>query len=168
MRMADQMRGTVTIDSVQPLMFRSLYQMAGMSFVLPEPLTKGTYGLVKATKEEKSNQDGLLLDVQTNGEIKTVELLGGKGSFPDPKTVDIGGLKVYLSYGSKQYDLPFSITLNDFIAEKYPGTEKGYSAFKSNVTVNDPIDGIKDEEIYMNHVLDKDGFRFFSIWVRSG
>jgi hypothetical protein len=107
MRMADQMRGTVTIDSVQPLMFRSLYQMAGMSFVLPEPLTKGTYGLVKATKEEKSNQDGLLLDVQTNGEIKTVELLGGKGSFPDPKTVDIGGLKVYLSYGSKQYDLPF-------------------------------------------------------------
>jgi cytochrome c-type biogenesis protein CcsB len=161
MRMADQMRGTVTIDSVQPLMFRSLYQMAGMSFVLPEPLTKGTYGLVKATKEEKSNQDGLLLDVQTNGEIKTVELLGGKGSFPDPKTVDIGGLKVYLSYGSKQYDLPFSITLNDFIAEKYPGTEKGYSAFKSNVTVNDPIDGIKDEEIYMNHVLDKDGFRFF-------
>lgn len=161
MRMADQMRGTVTIDSVQPLMFRSLYQMAGMSFVLPEPLTKGTYGLVKATKEEKSNQDGLLLDVQTNGEIKTVELLGGKGSFPDPKTIDIGGLKVYLSYGSKQYDLPFSITLNDFIAEKYPGTEKGYSAFKSNVTVNDPIDGIKDEEIYMNHVLDKDGFRFF-------
>jgi cytochrome c-type biogenesis protein CcsB len=161
MRMADQMRGTVTIDSVQPLMFRSLYQMAGMSFVLPEPLTKGTYGLVKAAKEEKSNQDGLLVDVETNGVIKTVELLGGKGSFPDPKTLDIGGLKVYLSYGSKQYDLPFSITLNDFIAEKYPGTEKGYSAFKSNVTVNDPIDGIKDEEIYMNHVLDKDGFRFF-------
>jgi hypothetical protein len=161
MRMADQMKGTVVSDSLQPLMLRSLYQLAGMSFVLPDPIIKGTYGLVKATKDEKSNQDGLIVDVSTNGETKTVELLGGKGTFPDPKSLDIGGLKVYLSYGSKQYELPFSITLNDFIAEKYPGTEKGYSAFKSNVTVNDPKDGLKDEEIFMNNVLDKGGYRFF-------
>jgi cytochrome c-type biogenesis protein CcsB len=161
MRMADQMKGTVVNDSVQPLMLRSLYQLAGMSFVLPEPIIKGAYGLVKATKEEKSNQDGLIVDVRTNGETKTVELLGGKGTFPDPKSLEIGGLKVYLSYGSKEYELPFSITLNDFIAEKYPGTEKGYSAFKSNVTVNGADGELKDEEIFMNNVLDKGGFRFF-------
>jgi cytochrome c-type biogenesis protein CcsB len=51
--------------------------------------------------------------------------------------------------------------LNDFIAEKYPGTEKGYSAFKSNVTVNGADGELKDEEIFMNNVLDKGGFRFF-------
>ena len=131
MRMADQFKGAVANDSVQPLMLRSLYQMAGMSFVLPDPVTKGAYGLVKATKDENSNQDGLILEVSTNGETKTVELLGGKGTFPNPKPIDIGGLKVYLGYGSEQYDLPFSITLNDFIADKYPGTDKGYSAFFS-------------------------------------
>ena len=161
MRMADQFKGAVAKDSLQPLMLRSLYQMAGMSFVLPDPVTKGAYGLVKATKDENSNQDGLILDVSTNGETKTVELLGGKGTFPNPKPIDIGGLKVYLGYGSEQYDLPFSITLNDFIADKYPGTDKGYSAFKSKVTVNDPIDGLQDEEIFMNNVLDKGGYRFF-------
>ncbi|MGY8944376.1 MAG: cytochrome c biogenesis protein CcsA [Flavobacteriales bacterium] len=55
--------------------------------------------------------------------------------------------------------MPFSIRLNDFIAEKYPGTEKSYSSFKSEITVED-----KDPfeyEIYMNHVLDHQGFRFF-------
>ncbi len=161
MRMADQKRGTIIKDSVQPLMLRSLYQMAGMSFVIPEPITKGSFGLIKAEKSEKSNQDGLIVTVSTKGETKQVELLGGKGTFPNPKEVEIGGLKVYLGYGSEEYDLPFSITLNDFIADKYPGTEKGYSAFKSKVTVNDPIEGLKDEEIFMNNVLDKDGYRFF-------
>ena len=161
MRLGYQFNGSVANYSVPPLMLRSLYQMAGMSFVLPDPVTKGAYGLVKATKDENSNQDGLILEVSTNGETKTVELLGGKGTFPNPKPIDIGGLKVYLGYGSEQYDLPFSITLNDFIADKYPGTDKGYSAFKSKVTVNDPIDGLQDEEIFMNNVLDKGGYRFF-------
>ena len=161
MRMADQMQGAVAMDSVQPLMLRSLYQLAGMAFVIPEPVTKGKYGIVKAPKEEPSNQDALIVEVSSEGETKTAELLGGKGTLPDPTLVEVAGLKVYLSYGSQQYDLPFSITLNDFIADKYPGTETGYSAFKSKVTVNDPVEGLKDEEIYMNNVLDRDGYRFF-------
>lgn len=161
MRMADQMRGEVVKDSVQPLMLRSLYQMAGMSFVIPDPVTKGSFGIVKAEKAENSIQDALIVDVTANGETKTVGLLGGKGTLPNPKEVELGNLKVYLAYGSEQYDLPFSITLNDFIADKYPGTEKGYSAFKSKVTVNLPSNEMKDEEIYMNHVLDLEGYRFF-------
>ena len=161
MRMADQKRGAVLKDSVQPLMLRSLYQMAGMSFVIPEPVTKGAFGLIKAEKSDNSNQDALIVEVNIKGETKVVELLGGKGTFPNPKEIEIGGLKVYLGFGSEEYDIPFSITLNDFIADKYPGTEKGYSAFKSKVTVNDEIEGLKDEEIFMNNVLDKGGYRFF-------
>jgi cytochrome c-type biogenesis protein CcsB len=160
-RMADQFQGEVLKDSLQPLQFLSLYQVAGMSFVIPEPVIKGEFGIVKAGKKDNANQDGLIVDVTTLEETKTVELLGGKGTMPKPKEVEIGGVKVYLSYGSQEYELPFSITLNDFIADKYPGTEKAYSAFKSRVTVNDPKLGIKDEEIFMNNVLDKGGYRFF-------
>jgi cytochrome c-type biogenesis protein CcsB len=161
LRMSDQLQGNVVADSVQPLLLLSLYQLAGMSFVIPEPVTKGKFGLVKTSASENSNQDGLIVDISTKGETKTVELLGGKGTYPNPREVEIGGLKVYLSYGSEEIKLPFSITLNDFIADKYPGTEKAYSAFKSKVTVNDPELGLKDEEIFMNHVLDKSGYRFF-------
>lgn len=161
LRMADQEEGRVVKDSTQPLMLRSLYQLGGMSFVIPEPVTKGAYGIVPAPKNEPTNQDALILEVASEGKTKTVELLGGKGSRPDPTLVEINDLKVYLTYGSKTHDLPFSITLNDFIADKYPGTEKGYSAFRSKVTINDSDKEFFDYEIYMNHVLDHKGYRFF-------
>ena len=161
MRMADQLQGNVVKDSLQPLMLRSLYQMAGMAFVIPDPITKGYYGVVKAENPNESNMDALILEVSSGNDTKEIELLGGPGSSPDPVAVDVGGLKVYMTYGSKEYTLPFSITLNDFIADKYPGTEKGYSAFKSKITVNDPDEEFYDYEIYMNHVLDHKGYRFF-------
>jgi cytochrome c-type biogenesis protein CcsB len=162
MRMADQMQGQVARDSLQPLMLRSLYQLAGMAFVIPDPVTRGREGIVQTPKDDpQGNKEALVLTVQSGGETKTVELLGGKGSDPNPTLVEIAGLEVYLSYGSKVYELPFSITLNDFIADKYPGTESAYSAFKSKITVNDSETEYFDYEIYMNHVLDHQGYRFF-------
>jgi len=161
MRMADQMQGEVVADSIQPLQLRSLYQMAGMSFVFPDPLTRGEFDLVKASADEPSNMDALKVQVTSGGESKTVNLLGGKGFALTPKTVPVGGLDIHLSYGSKEKELPFSMTLNDFIAEKYPGTEKAYSSFMSKVTVND-LDGTSfDYDIFMNNVLDHKGYRFF-------
>ncbi len=159
MRMADQLQGGVAKDSLQPLMFRSLYSLADMQFVFPEPLIKGHYGVVEAKTKEENMQNALLLDIQCNGQREEVSLLGGQGFVNNPATVKVGGLDFHLSYGSIRHQLPFSITLNDFIAEKYPGTEKSYSSFMSKITVNDerPF----DYDIYMNHVLDHEGYRFF-------
>lgn len=161
MRMADQFQGQVLSDSTQPLQLRSLYQLAGTAFVFPEPVTKGNYGIVKGKLTEKTGTDALVFDVTSNNEIQTISILGGKGLNPEPETVEVGGLKISLAFGSKSYELPFSITLNDFIADKYPGTEKAYSAFKSKVTVNDSEQDFFDYEIFMNHVLDHQGYRFF-------
>lgn len=161
LRMADQAEGQVVSDSVQELQLRSLYQIAGMAFVIPEGQIKGSYEIVKAPAEEKSPIDALLLDITSNGETKRVELLGGKGSVADPVMTEIAGLKVYLSYGALEQTLPFSLQLNDFIADKYPGTEAAYSAFKSKLTVTPETGDPYDYDIYMNHVLDEGGFRFF-------
>ncbi|TDI78619.1 MAG: cytochrome C biogenesis protein [Bacteroidetes bacterium] len=161
LRMADQFQGQVVADSVQPLNLRSLYQVANMAFVFPEPVSKGSYGIIKAPAPEKTNQDVLIVEVTSLDETKTVELIGGQYIASDPESVDIAGLKVYLSYGAEIYQLPFSITLNDFIADKYPGTETGYSAFRSKITVNNSESDFYDYDIYMNNVLDHKGFRFF-------
>ena len=45
MRMADQFRGTVVKDSVQEFQLRSLYNTAGMQFVIPDPLVQGSYDI---------------------------------------------------------------------------------------------------------------------------
>ncbi|OYQ37252.1 cytochrome C biogenesis protein [Flavobacterium cyanobacteriorum] len=162
MRMADQKQGTVAKDAPQPLMFRSLYTMAGTRFVFPEPAIKGiiTY---KSNNDYKTKDDAALtVTVRSEGREKEVTLLGGKGKMGIPQSFKLGSLEYTLIYGSKTYELPFAIKLNDFIAEKYPGTESSYSSFESKVTVQDKEQGKTfDTRIYMNNVLDYRGYRFF-------
>lgn len=161
LRMADQFQGTVIQDSVQPFQLRSLYSIAGMQFVVPEPVVKGSYGIVSVPKEEQTpaTLDALVLEISSQGETVQKKILGAKGTANFSEKFKVGGLDFSLSYGSKVYELPFGIKLNDFIAEKYPGTEKGYASFMSKVTIEDerPF----DYSIYMNHVLDHKGYRFF-------
>ncbi len=160
MRMADQKQGLVFKDSVQPLMLRSLYQTAGMQFVIPDPVLTGTYDIVPIEDKDKGQEDALIFDVTTNGETKEVKLLGGKGYNNDMKKITLGGLDMYFSYGSKQMELPFSLKLNDFIAEKFPGTTNVYKSFKSKVDIVEDNTS-RPYDIYMNHVLDHKGYRFF-------
>jgi cytochrome c biogenesis protein ResB len=89
-----------------------------------------------------------------------VTVVGSKGKIGDAKTVKIGDIDYTIFYGSKAYELPFKIKLNDFIAEKYPGTEKSYSSFESKVTIQDSSE-VFDARIYMNNILDYEGYRFF-------
>ncbi|MGB5666980.1 MAG: cytochrome c biogenesis protein ResB, partial [Maribacter sp.] len=161
MRMADQFRGSLIKDSLQTLQLRSLYNAAGMQFVIPEPIVKGSYGVVKVPETEITpvTQDALVVEVTSNGETVQQKILGGKGTSRFSDKIRVGGLDVAMAFGSKVYELPFRIKLNDFIAEKYPGTEKGYASFMSKVTVEDerPF----DYDIFMNHILDHKGYRFF-------
>lgn len=146
-------------DSVQPLQLRSLYNLQGILFVIPDQAIKGRAGIVAKEVKEKNQQDALFVDITANGETKTVGLLGGKGYSNDKKLIEIGGYKMYLSYGSKSIELPFAIRLKDFIAEKYPGTQNSYASFKSKIIVESKENF--DYDIYMNHVLDHQGYRFF-------
>ena len=160
MRMADQFQGELTTDGQQPLQLRSLYSLPNFQFVIPEPVLRGKFDIVQAEEQPNARQDALRLQISAKGQTKTVSLLGGKGYSNDPKKVQLGGFDFYLTYGSLPLELPFKIKLNDFIAEKYPGTEKSYASFESKVTVKGEEE-IFDYDIYMNHVLDYQGYRFF-------
>ncbi len=160
LRMADQMKGTVVQDSIQPLQLRSLYTMAGMQFVIPDPILEGEVGIIQSPEPTAAKAFGLLTTITVGDKSEKIEMRGGKGIISDYTDVEINGLKVYIKYGSIERKLPFAIQLDDFIATKYPGTEKGYSAFESEVTVIEGDDQQK-ERIYMNNVLDKNGYRFF-------
>jgi len=161
MRMADKFQGKLLKDLEQPLMFRSLYSVGEAQFVFPDQPIKGGKGFVSTGnyKAKKAN-DALTITVSSEGKSLDVTLVGSKGQLGEPKTIKIGGLEYTFYFGSKVYKLPFNIKLNDFIAKKYPGTEKSYSSYESKVTLEDK--GKKQEaHIYMNHILDYGGFRFF-------
>jgi len=164
MRMADQQQFQLVKDSVQGLKFRSLYNMGQMQFVIPNMPIKGVEGVVKSDVQSKDLPDGIVLKVSTQNQSDTISLIGGQGMLEPMEQLKLGDFDISLRYGSKILDLPFAIKLNDFIAEKHPGTEDratpSYKSFKSKVEV---VDGSQsfDYDIYMNHVLDHKGYRFF-------
>jgi cytochrome c-type biogenesis protein CcsB len=161
MRMADKMQGSVLKNTEQPLMFRSLYNMGGAQFVFPDqPIRGDKTWIPKIDYKAKTHEDALVLSVESQGQTQEITVLGSKGKEGIPVNVKLGKLDFTLAYGSKVYTTPFQVQLIDFKALKYPGTEKSYSAFQSDVKV---IDGKHKEnhEIYMNHVLDYKGYRFF-------
>ena len=157
--MSNQQSAELNKDKKQLLELRSLYQIPGFQFVFPEPALRGVFEIVDAELTDREVEDALYLKVNYNGKSEDVSLLGGRGYVNNPKKVTIDDLDFYLSYGSDEVQLPFSIKLNDFIAEKYPGTENSYSSFKSKVTVED--DKIFDYDIFMNNILNHKGYRFF-------
>lgn len=161
MRMADQFKGEIAAATEQDLMFRSLYNVGGSQFVFPEQPIKGKKEWTSGTNyKAKNTDDALIVTVTSGGKSQDITLVGSKGKTGEPQVVKLGGLEFTLLFGSKVYELPFSMRLNDFIADKYPGTEKSYSAFKSKVTVMDNGKNT-DADIYMNHILDYGGYRFF-------
>ncbi|WP_347925498.1 cytochrome c biogenesis protein CcsA [Pontimicrobium sp. SW4] len=161
MTMATQAQGKLVKDSIQPLVLRSRYIIGNQTLVFPKPVIKGVFDVVKKSELLKNDEDGLVLSVSANNETQTVKLLGGKGTSNAFKKVTIGGLDFHFKYGSKVFELPFSIKLNDFIAKRYPGTENSYSAYESKVTVLDEQEGDFDFHIYMNNILNHKGYRFF-------
>lgn len=161
MRMADQFKGAVAADAVQPLMLRSLYNLGGSQFVFPDMPKKGVISYESNNDyKDKMTSDVLIVKVENEGQSKSVALVGSRGQVGEPQSFKLGSLEYTLMYGSKIYTTPFHVKLNDFIAKKYPGTEKSYASFESKVTVIDP-DGNFDAHIYMNNVLDHKGYRFF-------
>ena len=161
MVMADQSTGTVTANEKQPLNFRSLYNMAGTQFVLPDLPIKGKSTLVSnGDFKDKMTTDALIVTVRSQGQEEEVVLKGKAGRMGEPQSFQLGELEFTLMFGSKIYTTPFQIRLDKFIAEKYPGTEKSYSAFESQVTVIDGAESF-NARIFMNNILDYKGYRFF-------
>ncbi len=165
MRMSDKLEGEVTSDSLQPFMLRSLYTFEGIQFVIPEPMIRGVFDVMPAPEKSQGQPNAVSLRVTTAGESKTINMLGGKGIINPPIPLQVGGLDFHLSYGSKVKKLPFSLKLHDFVAEKYPGTENNpspsYASFKSKVEIIEENGESRPYEIFMNHVLDLEGYRFF-------
>ncbi|MDY3199531.1 MAG: cytochrome c biogenesis protein ResB, partial [Arcobacter sp.] len=100
------------------------------------------------------------VEVTYNGEKQELRLPGIRGQAPIPRDIQFGDLKVTLGYGSKIVDLPFSIKLNDFQLDRYPGSMSP-SSYASEVTVIKEDGKSYDYRIFMNRTLSEGNFLFF-------
>lgn len=157
-------------DTVQPqqesiLRLRSLYQNISQQrspFVFAKVEDAISRRLEsQKLKVDNSSSVGLTLKVTAGGQTMIQTLVGQGGWANEPIPFTWEGGRVDISYGSRMRDVPFAIQLHQFEMERYPGTNSPMS-YASEVQVIDPQNGVNMPfRIYMNHILDYGGYRFF-------
>ena len=137
-----------------------VYQTMGQMFLFSNFYKSAKKKLVNGNAEEKGI-NALILDITVNEKKHQATVFGGAGYLAEEHDFIFDDITFKFGYGEKPTELSFSILLNDFILERYAGSESP-SSFASEVTVVDDRNKLKqDHRIFMNNVLDYDGYRFF-------
>ncbi|MEZ4875732.1 MAG: cytochrome c biogenesis protein CcsA [Flavobacteriaceae bacterium] len=161
--MATQTLDTIWPDSTyHPLVTKALYSDGQNNFVFGEFNPKAIPEMKSSDPKVKNESTvALRLAVSVNGTEKETTVYGNKGLLGTPASLEFGAAQVSVSYGAKEIEVPFAIKLNDFIMERYPGTNSA-SSYASEVTLNDPTNQVMmDYRIFMNNILNYGGYRFF-------
>ncbi|MCK4921250.1 MAG: cytochrome c biogenesis protein ResB, partial [Bacteroidales bacterium] len=137
-----------------------IYQSHDFMFILTNLYVNAKKKWV-SSDVNKQAPDLLILDVTINDVNYEAQVFGGPGYRPVYQDFNFGGTPFAFAYGNKLVELGFSLFLEDFILERYPGSHSP-SSFESHVIIDDPRVNLRSNyKIFMNNVLDYDGYRFF-------
>ena len=157
--MAAKTCDTLKKDSLADFTMRCLYNVNDAAFMFLNFHKNAVKKLVSTNEETDS--DALLFEVTYNNKKFESPLLYSSGQVAEYHDLNIEGLPLKIAYGRKPIELPFSLHLNDFILERYAGSESP-SSYASEVTVIDPRSNKNfKHRIFMNNILDYDNYRFF-------
>ena len=159
--MLENKAGSYPVNKFTPLKFKALSTIQTIPIVFNAIEKNKERQLIQKPIDPKvkNPESAIVLNVSSGNESKKVTLFGGKGYMNPNTTLFINGMHLKLRYGSRPIYLPFSVTLNDFTLERYPGSDSP-SAFYSDIKVTDNVESF-DYQIFMNNVMDYKGYRFF-------
>ena len=162
MTMATREIDSISANNGQDLAFNSLYTLGSSNFVFNDFREKGVAKLISTdAKVRNESMTALRGTLSINGQSSPVTLYGKKGLVGSPEIVNNSNLSVAVSYGAKPIQLPFQLKLYKFILEKYPGTNSASSYASEIQLIDNEKNVIRDKRIYMNHILNYRGYRFF-------
>ncbi len=158
----DSMYMNVPVDTLVPFNLTTLYYIDEQSFVFKEIVNHAKMMRVSSGKKDVGS-DYVTFRITDGKDVKMVTIAGTPiiPSIAKEERFTFNGLLYSFQYGAVPIRLPFSVACNDFTLSKYPGSTAP-SSFESVVTVLDPRnDKEKTQRIFMNNVMDYNGFRFF-------
>ena len=160
MKMSDQSKGFLENSQLHLLNHKVLYTINGTNLVFKNSFDMHSIGQISAGMKNNENVPDLMeLNISINKKDTTIFLSGHKGVISPKTYIYFENLFFSLSYGSKNYTLPFAIYLKDFQLDRYPGSNSP-SSFASDIQVWDGDEKI-NHRIFMNNVLNYRGYRFF-------
>lgn len=154
--------GNIKANEATVLNHRALYTTQDANFIIPEKAFPGKiiyYNGDKSNPADKNLLGAIQVAINSGNQRDTLMIKGGKGVTGFSETLRINGLNVSLGFGSKILYTDFSLRCDDFLLDRYPGSNNP-SSYESRITVIDK--GTEQpHHIYMNNVLDYQGYRFF-------
>lgn len=163
-KMAENTRGEFDAQIVHPFTSGQLYSVENVNFAPRYIGLKGKEKIVEnpTPMTKVQGTSALIVEVEYKGNKKEVALMGqGKGAKGERADEEIGGVPFLLEWGPKTVVLPFYIKLNAFFLDRYPGSMSPMSYASEVEVVDEEKNVLMPYRIYMNHVLDYRGFRFF-------
>lgn len=153
---------TLIQNNIYKVNFGSLYQIGSSGFIIRKFSPSSKVRVVSMKGHQGTYpMNALGLRVSYGDDQRDLYLFGSQDYTGNTEKLNFDGLTVYLSYGPREYKLPFELYLKDFILERYVGSESP-SSFKSNIILKDKEENIeKPYSIFMNNVLTYNGYRFF-------
>lgn len=143
-----------------PANIKTLYQSGPDQFVLKNVFYHAKKKLKKAAIKNQG-LDYLTVLVRCGNDQKTVRLKGGQNNIPVPEYFSLNGLYIQLEYGAVKRSIPFNVICDAFELKNYPGSDAP-SSFESYIRIEDPKNNYRSKRhIFMNHVTDYSGYRFF-------
>ncbi len=164
LRMDDKVSGELNASTTQKFATRTLYTAGETNFVLRDFMLHGSKKLASATIGSGMNNresDALVFEVSSGDAIELFSVFGTAGVLGTAVSHTIGGKKISIAYGARVIELPFSLYLKDFQLDRYPGSMSPSSYASDVVLLDKRHDITRPFRIYMNHILNYEGFRFF-------
>jgi cytochrome c-type biogenesis protein CcsB len=149
-------------DSIHKLELMQLYSFHDLSFVVKSYLPKAQKIMTsKPNVKAGETRDVIEYEVRVDDVSRKIFLYGGKGMFVKPQELEVNKVKFKFGFGGKMLHLPFSIALTRFNMDRYPGSNSpaSYESFVRLIDRERDVD--MDYHIYMNHILNYRGYRFF-------
>ncbi|AEA44832.1 cytochrome c biogenesis protein [Fluviicola taffensis] len=138
----------------------TLYQIAGQQFVFKQEIPNVGKILMPSGKRDVGS-DYLTVKITDGSKSKIVRLRGGEKMIGEPVFFEFNGLNYRMEYGMRRIKIPFYMKCNDFMLDRYPGSDMP-SSYSSDLQVLDTANNeFGTKHVFMNHVLDYGGYRFF-------
>jgi cytochrome c-type biogenesis protein CcsB len=145
---------------MQPM---QLYNLGKSRIVLRSFEPSGTLRPVPATSQmqQATGLDAVILRISNGNRTMTTWVTGSRGVQGTAEPIEIDGKILQVAYGAITIPIPFALQLNEFILDRYPGSNSP-SSYASEVTLIDTDhDNRFDFRIFMNHILNYRGYRFY-------
>ncbi len=141
------------------ILSRGVVYTVGSYRIMPQVMTMSGEVVPAGTTDGGSSGGVLEFTLSGDGFSKRIYLWNDGKEDRSAWQGDAGNHTARISWGASGRELPFSLRLEDFIVERYPGSSSP-SGFISRVTLKD-TDSEMPYDIYMNHILKYRGYRFY-------